>query len=110
MFNTKSSASQKLFQTLPNKIHCPVCGEPMIKIALTPDEYSGAVSSGALAATKLSCVCGAEGVLALRRMPDKLYLYSLSFWIVPKKAEKGKTLTKQELRNWLLRMPQPFHA
>ena len=92
---------------LPTKIFCPVCGEVMLNLTLKPDEMAGAIASGALAAKKLSCMCGVQGVFALRRTPDGLHLYSLTFWILPKTAEKQGTLTTEELKRWLMKPPAP---
>lgn len=98
---------------LPQTVHCPVCGEIMLNINLKPDEMTGAIASGALAARKLSCGCGTQGVLALRKTPGEgLYLYSLTFWIMPKTAEKQGTLSNEELKRWLKNPPpiDPLHA
>jgi len=63
----------------------------------------------ALASTKVSCGCGVEGIFVLRKTRVEGYhLYSMTFWILPKAAEKGKTLTSAELREWVKKKPQPF--
>jgi len=95
---------------LPSKAYCPVCGEPLLFVPLKGDELLSAPMD-ALASTKASCGCGVEGVFVLRKTKVEGYhLYSMTFWILPKVAEKGKTLTTAELREWLKKKPQPFHT
>ena len=91
---------------LPVKVHCPVCSEVVLQLELTPNELAGAIASGSLAAKKISCVCGVSGVFALRKTRAGMYLYSMTFWIMPKAAEKT-TMSNQELMNWLKRPLQP---
>jgi len=65
----------------------------------------------ALASTKVSCGCGVEGVFVLRKTKGEGYnLYSMTFWILPKTAEQKGTLTSEELRQWLKKMPKPFRV
>jgi hypothetical protein len=64
---------------LPDRVYCPVCGEAMVNLNLKPDEMAGAIASGALAAKRLMCTCGVQAVFALRKTPDGLHLYSLTF-------------------------------
>jgi acetylglutamate kinase len=51
----------------------------MVNLNLKPDEMAGAIASGALAAKRLMCTCGVQAVFALRKTPDGLHLYSLTF-------------------------------
>jgi len=95
---------------LPNKVHCPVCGEPLLFLPLKGEDVLTAQISGALASTKISCGCGVEGVFVLRKTKGEGYLlYSMTFWILPKTAEQKGTLTNEELRRWLKKTPKPFH-
>lgn len=81
----------------------------MLLIVLKPDELAGAIASGALAAKKVSCTCGVEGVIALRQTAAGLFLYSITFWIMPGTAEKIPTDTKG-LLDWLKKPPPVSHA
>ena len=95
---------------LPSKVYCPVCAEPLLLLPLKGEDLLIAPMD-ALASTKVSCGCGVEGVLVLRKTKGEGYrLYSMTFWILPKAAEKDKTLSMAELREWLKKKPQPFHA
>jgi len=94
---------------LPSKVHCPVCAEPLLLIPLKGDELLSAPMN-ALASTKISCGCGVEGVFVLKKTREGYHLYSMTFWILPKAVEKGKTLSMAELREWLKKKPEPFHA
>jgi hypothetical protein len=87
---------------LPKQVYCPVCGQIIMNITLKPDEWLGALASGALAARKVQCSCGLNGVFVLRKSGE-LPIYSLTFWIVPKVAEKQGILTEEELKRWLER-------
>ena len=95
-------------ERLPSNVKCPVCGEPLLLLPLKGNDLLAA-PIGALASTKVSCGCGVEGVFVLRKTRGEGYhLYSMTFWILPKAAEKGKTLTTAELREWLKKKPEPF--
>jgi len=95
---------------LPSKVYCPVCGESLLFLPLKSEDALTAQLSGALASTKISCGCGVEGVFVLRKTKVEGYnLYSLTFWILPSRMEKRGTLTSEELRQWLKKMPKPFH-
>jgi len=94
---------------LPNKVICPVCGESLLFLPLKSEDALTAQLSGALASTKVSCGCGVEGVFVLRKTKAEGYhLYSMTFWILPKMAEQKGTLTSEELRQWLKKMPKGF--
>ena len=94
---------------LPSKVHCPVCGESLLFLPLKSEDALTGQLSGALASTKISCGCGVEGVFVLRKTKGEGYrLYSMTFWILPKTAEQKGTLSSEELRRWLKKMPEPF--
>jgi len=93
-------SKEESIRTLPKRIYCPVCSEKMLFGSLKVDEAQGAVASGALSAAKLSCGCGVNGVLTLRKTPDGLHLYSLTFWILPAITRKNAVLSGKEIRAW----------
>jgi hypothetical protein len=91
---------------LPDKVICPVCGEPLIFVPYSPEELKIVQSQRVLASSKVKCGCGLEGVFNLRKTGEGYYIYSLSFWLLPKAVEKAGTLTLKEALSWLKRPPK----
>ena len=96
-------------QKLPTKVYCPVCGEKMIFLSLTPQEAQGARASGALQAAKLQSNCGTMAVLTLRITPQGLNLYSMTFWIVPRAQMQNNVLSPSEIGKWSIDIGQNKH-
>lgn len=96
-------------QKLPDKVYCPVCGEKMKFLFMSPQDIQGARASGALQAAKLQSSCGTSAVLTLRVTPQGLHLYSLTFWIMPKTQAKNDTLSPSEIGKWKIDIGQNKH-
>ena len=106
---TTKPAQKEKIDTLPKVIYCPVCGEKMVFLSLTPQEAQGARASGAVQAAKLQSACGTTAVLALR-IHQGLHIYSLTFWIVPKTQITNDVLSKKEQSTWKIDIGQNKHG
>jgi len=88
--------------SLPNRVHCPVCGEPLTLVPHSKQNAAQAQAHGALAISNVKCGCGVGGIFTLRRTESEGYLtYSIHFWIRPKPVQQAGTLSRTEPRDWL---------